>query len=137
MPVSYRSTALTIRLQDFSYKDPFKGLVFFLNQNHNIRTPSFHKPLCTHPAAKTPPFCAYLVLSVGIHAIKGENCQQAQCLGVHWACTRQGSWVWRTPRFPEGNKSCLEVALGRSAANDTLVSLVNDLVKHEANITWG
>lgn len=40
-------------------------------------------------------------------------------------------------RLPKGNKECTEVALGTGAANDTLLSLVNDLVKHEANITWG
>lgn len=37
--------------------------------------------------------------------------------------------------FPEGNKECIEVALGTGAANDTLLFLVNDPVKQEANIT--
>ena len=57
-------------------------------------------------------------------------------LGVHHACRSGKEAGFGGPLgFPEGNKECLEVALGRGATNDTLLSLVNDLVKHEANIT--
>lgn len=39
--------------------------------------------------------------------------------------------------FPEGSKEGREVALGTGVGSDTLLSLLNNQVKHEANITWG
>lgn len=87
---------------------------------------SLHRLLCTHPAAKEAPSCAYLVLQLRECHQSGATCQQAQCSECTTPASGNEASFTGPLGFPEGNEESTEAALGTGAANDTLMLLVKE-----------